>query len=119
MTPRRFSLGRFTFPLALLLGACSSSSPNTGAPLGAAGSTPGGSGGARAGSSGAPVEVTLPASRGVIAIPTWNMLGADGHEIESDGVVPDLPSVATPDALAAGDDVPLHAALDSVRSRLP
>jgi len=72
-----------------------------------------------AGSSGAPVEVTLPASRGAIAIPTWNLVAADGHAIESEGVVPDVAVVATPDALAAGDDLPLHAARDSVRARLP
>jgi C-terminal processing protease CtpA/Prc len=70
-----------------------------------------------AGSSGAPVEVTLPASRGVIAIPTWDMLGADGRAIESDGVVPDVAAVATPDALAAGEDIPLRIAIDRVTGK--
>ncbi len=65
-----------------------------------------------AGSSGAPVEVTLPAGRGAIAIPTWDLTSAEGLAIESEGVVPDVAVVATAAALAAGDDLPLHAALD-------
>ena len=67
------------------------------------------------GSSGAPVEVALPASRGKLAIPTWNLVSADGKPIEGDGVVPDVPVVATPDALAAGIDLPLQTAIDRVK----
>lgn len=62
------------------------------------------------GSSGAPVEIELPTSHAKIAIPTWNLIAADGHPIEGDGVVPDVDVVATPDALAAGQDLPLETA---------
>ncbi|HET9989546.1 MAG TPA: S41 family peptidase, partial [Kofleriaceae bacterium] len=41
------------------------------------------------GSSGAPVSVTLPASKGSVQIPTWNLVAADGKPIEDDGVAPD------------------------------
>lgn len=67
------------------------------------------------GSSGAPVSVTLPSSKGSVQIPTWNLLSAEGRTIEDDGVAPDLEVYATPDSLAAGDDLPLHQALDLVR----
>jgi carboxyl-terminal processing protease len=67
-----------------------------------------------AGSSGAPVEVALPASKGSVQIPTWNLVAADGKPIEDDGVVPDLDAVATPDALAANHDVPLDTAIAKV-----
>lgn len=70
------------------------------------------------GSSGAPLPVELPVTHGKIYIPTWNMIAADGKPIESDGVVPDVASVATPDALAAGEDLPLQTAIDLVRARL-
>jgi C-terminal processing protease CtpA/Prc len=63
------------------------------------------------GSSGAPVEVTLPTSRASIAIPTWDLTSAEGKPIEGDGVVPDVVVVATPDALAAGTDLPLSTAI--------
>lgn len=62
------------------------------------------------GSSGAPVDVTL-ASHAEIAIPTWNLASAEGKPIEGDGVVPDLAVDHTADALAAGRDLPLEAAL--------
>ena len=62
------------------------------------------------GSSGAPVEVTL-ASHATIAIPTWNLVSAEGKPIEGDGVVPDVAALHTPDALAAGRDLPLETAL--------
>lgn len=68
------------------------------------------------GSSGAPVEVTLPTSRGSIAIPTWILTSAEHTPIEGDGVVPDIAAVPTPDALAAGRDAPLEAALAVVRA---
>ncbi|HTR53581.1 MAG TPA: S41 family peptidase [Kofleriaceae bacterium] len=68
------------------------------------------------GSSGAPVEVTLPTSHGEIAIPTWNLTAADGKPIEGDGVVPDVEVFATPDALAAGTDLPLQTAIDRVQA---
>ena len=68
-----------------------------------------------AGSSGAPVEVTLPATHAKIAIPTWELTSADGKPIEDDGVVPDVEIVATPDALAASIDLPLQTALARVR----
>ena len=68
------------------------------------------------GSSGAPVAVTLPASRASIAIPTWELTAADGKPVEGDGVVPDVEVVATPDALAAGTDLPLQTALDRLRA---
>lgn len=71
-----------------------------------------------AGSSGAPVEVTLPASRATIAIPTWNLISAEGRAIESDGVAPDVTVIPTPDAIAADGDPVLHAARDAVRTRL-
>jgi C-terminal processing protease CtpA/Prc len=61
------------------------------------------------GSSGAPIEVTL-ASHATIAIPTWNLVSAEGKPIEGDGVMPDVAAVATPDALAAGHDLPLETA---------
>lgn len=70
------------------------------------------------GSSGAPVPFELPVTHGTVNIPTWNMIAADGKPVESDGVVPDVASVATADALAAGDDLPLRAAFDLVRSRV-
>ena len=62
------------------------------------------------GSTGAPVEVTL-ASHATVAIPTWNLTSAEGTPIEGDGVVPDVEVVATPDALAAGHDLPLETAI--------
>lgn len=65
------------------------------------------------GSTGAPVEVTL-ASHATIAIPTWNLISAEGKPIEGDGVVPDVEVVATPDALAAGHDLPVDAAIARV-----
>ncbi len=68
-----------------------------------------------AGSSGAPVETALPASKGKLSIPTWDLIAADGHAIESDGVVPDLSVPFTPDALARGEDPQLTAALAQVR----
>ncbi len=71
-----------------------------------------------AGSSGAPIEVTLPASAGRIAIPSWNETSAEGRAIESDGVTPDVTVIATPDAIAADGDPVLHVARDAVRSRL-
>ena len=64
-----------------------------------------------AGSSGAPIELALPVTGGNIAVPTWNLIAADGHPIEGDGVVPDLVVVPTADALAAGRDAPLDAAI--------
>jgi C-terminal processing protease CtpA/Prc len=68
------------------------------------------------GSSGAPVAVTLPTSRGSIEIPTWNLTSAEGKPVEGDGVVPDVEVIATPDALAAGTDLPLQTALDRLRA---
>ena len=65
------------------------------------------------GSTGAPVEVTL-ASHATIAIPTWNLISAEGKPIEGDGVVPDVEVVATPDALAGGHDLPLETAIARV-----
>jgi carboxyl-terminal processing protease len=70
------------------------------------------------GSSGAPVPFELPISHGTVNIPTWSMIAADGKPVESDGVVPDVPSQPTADALAAGEDLPLRAAIDLVRTRL-
>ena len=67
-----------------------------------------------AGASGAPVSVTLPASRGKLLVPTWSFTAADGHPIEGDGVVPDVPVAPTPDALAAGIDLPLATAVARV-----
>jgi len=67
------------------------------------------------GSSGAPVSVTLPASRGTVQIPTWNLLAADGRPIEDDGVVPDVDVAATADALAQQIDRPLQTAIDRIR----
>jgi C-terminal processing protease CtpA/Prc len=67
------------------------------------------------GSSGAPVEVVLPASGSKLLIPTWDFTAADGKPIEGDGVVPDVEVVATPDALANGIDLPRQTALDRVR----
>lgn len=69
------------------------------------------------GSSGAPVSVTLPASRGTIQIPTWNLLAADGKPIEDDGVVPDVEIAATADALAQLIDLPLQTAIDLIQQR--
>jgi carboxyl-terminal processing protease len=62
------------------------------------------------GSSGAPVEVTL-ASHATIAIPTWNLVSAEGKPIEGDGVVPDVIATPTADALSAGHDLPLETAI--------
>jgi C-terminal processing protease CtpA/Prc len=67
------------------------------------------------GSSGAPVEVALPASGGKLAIPTWNLVSADGLPIEGDGVAPDVEVVPTADALAAGVDLPLQRAVELVK----
>ncbi|MFT3692657.1 MAG: S41 family peptidase [Kofleriaceae bacterium] len=66
------------------------------------------------GSSGAPVDVALPASKGSLAIPTWNLTTPDGKPIEDDGVAPDLVVGPTPDGLAAGHDEPLDAAIARV-----
>ncbi|MEO6773947.1 MAG: S41 family peptidase [Kofleriaceae bacterium] len=66
------------------------------------------------GSSGAPVSVTLPASKGSVQIPTWNLIAADGKPIEDDGVAPEVDAVATPDALAADHDVPLDTAIGTI-----
>lgn len=66
------------------------------------------------GSSGAPVDVML-ASHAEIAIPTWNLTSAEGKPIEGDGVVPDVAVDHTADALAAGRDLPLEAALARAR----
>ena len=68
------------------------------------------------GSSGAPVTVSLPTTRATVSIPTWNLTTVDGAMIEDDGVAPDLVVYATPDALAAGTDLPLHQAIDLVRT---
>ena len=68
------------------------------------------------GSSGAPVAVTLPTSHASIAIPTWELTSAEGKPVEGDGVVPDVEVVPTPDALAAGTDLPLQTALDRLRA---
>ncbi len=70
------------------------------------------------GSSGAPLPVDLPASKGSVNVPTWNMVAADGKPVESDGVVPDVAVAPTADALAAGEDLPLRSAIDLVRARL-
>ena len=67
-----------------------------------------------AGSTGAPVGVTLPITRGSLGIPTWNLVAADGHPIESDGVAPDAVVSFTPDSLARGEDAQLAAALARV-----
>nr|HEX4315331.1 S41 family peptidase [Kofleriaceae bacterium] len=56
-----------------------------------------------AGSSGAPIRIELPIG-GDLAIPTWNLVAADGHPIEDDGVVPDVVVVPTAGALATGHD---------------
>ncbi len=64
-----------------------------------------------AGSSGAPIELALPVTGGKIAVPTWNLIAADGHAIEGDGVAPDVVALPTADALAAGRDAPLEAAI--------
>ncbi len=64
------------------------------------------------GSSGAPVSVALPASRGTVQIPTWNLLAADGKPIEDEGVIPDVDVAATADALAQQIDLPLKTAID-------
>jgi carboxyl-terminal processing protease len=68
------------------------------------------------GSSGAPVTVSLPTTRATVSIPTWNLVTVDGAVIEDDGVTPDLAVYATPDALAAGTDLPLQQAIDLVRA---
>ena len=66
------------------------------------------------GSSGAPVDVML-ASHAEIAIPTWNLVSAEGKPIEGEGVVPDVVAAHTADALAAGRDLPLETALARAR----
>jgi len=68
-----------------------------------------------AGSSGAPVSVELPVAHGTINIPAWDLISADGHAIEDEGVAPDVEAIATPDALAAGIDLPLRTAIDAVK----
>jgi C-terminal processing protease CtpA/Prc len=70
------------------------------------------------GSSGAPVEIELPASHAKVAVPTWNLIAADGKPIESEGVVPDVEVMATPDGLAAGRDEPLAAAIDRMKVKI-
>jgi C-terminal processing protease CtpA/Prc len=67
------------------------------------------------GSSGAPVEITLPVSHGKVAIPTWELTSAEGKPIEGDGVKPDVDAEHTPEALAQGVDAPLAAAIDRVK----
>ena len=60
--------------------------------------------------------MTLPTSHGSIAVPTWDLISAEGKPIEGDGVVPDVEVVATPDALAAGTDLPVQTAIDRLRA---
>jgi C-terminal processing protease CtpA/Prc len=67
------------------------------------------------GSSGAPISITLPQSHAIVAIPTWNLLSAEGKPIEDLGVAPDLAIAATPDALAQGSDLPLETAIAKIR----
>jgi carboxyl-terminal processing protease len=67
------------------------------------------------GSSGAPVSVTLPASRGTIQIPSWNLTTADGKTIEDDGITPDVISVPTAEALADHRDAVLEAAIAAAK----
>jgi C-terminal processing protease CtpA/Prc len=71
-----------------------------------------------AGRSGAPVSIQLPSSHGIVKIPSWDLVSADGHPIEDDGVVPDVVVTATPDALAASIDLPLRTAIDHVKKQL-
>jgi carboxyl-terminal processing protease len=68
------------------------------------------------GSSGAPVTIVLPASRATVGIPTWDLTSAEGKPIEDIGVIPDVVVDPTPDALAAGTDLPLKTAIDRVRT---
>jgi carboxyl-terminal processing protease len=67
------------------------------------------------GSSGAPVSINLPQSGSTVAIPTWNLLSAEGKPIEDFGVAPDVIAEATPDALARGEDLPLVTAISKLR----
>ena len=67
------------------------------------------------GSSGAPLSVTLPSSRGTIQIPSWNLTTADGKPIEDDGITPDVISVPTADALADHRDAVLEAAIAAAK----
>ena len=67
-----------------------------------------------AGSSGAPLEVPLAASKGSRADSDLEPRRAEGKPIEDDGVAADLDAVATPDALAANHDVPLDTAIAKV-----
>jgi carboxyl-terminal processing protease len=67
------------------------------------------------GSSGAPISINLPQSHSIVAIPTWNLLSAEGKPIEDFGVAPDVVVEATPDALAQGSDLPLETAISKLR----
>jgi C-terminal processing protease CtpA/Prc len=71
-----------------------------------------------AGNTGAPIELDLP-NGGNIAIPTWKLSSADGHEIEDDGVIPDVVVVPSADALAAGHDAPFDAAVQRITTPSP
>jgi superfamily II helicase len=44
------------------------------------------------------------------------LMSAEGKPIEDDGVAVDVEVVATPDALAAGVDLPLQTAIDRVKA---
>jgi C-terminal processing protease CtpA/Prc len=56
------------------------------------------------GSSGAPVEYTMPWSKARVTVPAWQMVDAAGRPIEGHGVAPDEPVAATLDDVAAGRD---------------
>jgi len=60
-----------------------------------------------AGSSGLPVKVTLPHSRLIISLPSWQSRTAGGRLVEGNGVVPNVHVPLRLKALRAGVDAPL------------
>ncbi|MFH2006051.1 MAG: S41 family peptidase [bacterium] len=64
-----------------------------------------------AGSSGLPVRVTLPHSRLIISVPSWQSRTAGGLPVEGSGVVPQVRVPLRLEALRAGVDAPLAQAV--------
>ena len=71
-----------------------------------------------AGSSGLPIRVTLPHSRLIISLPTWQSRTVDGRPIEGYGVPPHHLIPLRIRALAAGRDEPVEQSLAALCKRL-
>lgn len=63
------------------------------------------------GSSGAPVDYTMPWSRARVSVPSWSMVDRAGRPIEGEGVAPDEVIAPSRDDLIAGRDPALARAI--------